>query len=160
MTALLVMALVLSAPPEVKKVDAPVLDRARGLLAAWALKDARRVLSMLDLNPGVMTGPDVSEVCRDVGCAEKLLKDGFALFDSAKFGELQVLSVHQAAGLASAVFDVPMETVVGQEKRTQVLRFTTAWRQAGADWKLVQLVRSAPTVQRSAREILKDNVLK
>jgi len=159
MTALLLTALVLAAPPEGKK-DTSVLDKSRSLLAAWALKDARKVLSMMDLTPGVMTGPDVSEICHDAGCAEKLLKDSFALFDTAKFGELQVLSVHQAAGLASAVFDVPLETQVGQEKRTQVLRFTTVWRQTGAEWKVVQLVRSAPTVQRSAKEILKDNVLK
>lgn len=157
MTALL-LAVLLSAPPEAKKD--PVLDRARALLNAWALKDGRRVLAMLDLSPGVMTGPDVAEVCHDAGCAEKLLKDSFSLFDSAKFGELQVLGLQQAAGLAVAVFDVPMETAVGQEKRTQVQRFATTWRQAGGEWKVVQLVRGTPTVQRSAKEILKENVLK
>ncbi len=140
---------------------AAVVARVKDLVGAWTAKDVKRVLALMDFGAqALLMGPDASEVCHDAGCAEKLLKDGFALVDAIRAPELPKPHLQVAGGLASAVFDLPLETRIGEAKTKSVARFSTTWRLAGGEWKLVQLVRSVATVDRSAQDLLQENVLK
>lgn len=140
---------------------AAVVSRVKDLVGAFAAKDAKRVVALMDFGAqALLMGPDASEVCQDAACAEKLLKDGFALVDSIRATELPRPHLQVSGALATAVFDLPLETQIGEAKTKSVSRFSTTWRLTGGEWRLVQFVRSVATVDRSAKDLLKENVLK
>ncbi len=160
-----VLALALAAEPKAPaaddaKVNAAIAERVKVLVAALSARDSKALVALFDPSGPTLLGTDVAEVCRDLACIEKQSKDSFALVDASKYGEPKPLSIRSAGGLATAYFDVTAEAVTGKEKKSQVQRLATTWRLAGTDWKLVQLLRSVPTVSRSAREMLKENELK
>lgn len=160
-----VLALALAAEPKAPladdaKVHAAVAERVKVLVAALSARDPKALVALFDTSGPTLLGTDVAEVCHDVACIEKQSKDAFALVDASKYGEPKPLSIHSAGGLATAYFDVTAEVTTGKEKKSQVQRVATTWRLSGSDWKLLQLLRSVPTVSRSAREMLKENELK
>jgi ketosteroid isomerase-like protein len=162
MNALLALLLVLTAPPpaaDEAKAKSEVNARAHAMLAAWAARDTKKLMALMEPGATVM-GPDIAEVCTDASCTEKLLKDSFALFDSAKPAEPKVMHVTASERLATCVFDTSVEFATSTEKTRSNVRFMTTWRHSGTEWKLVQWVRSVPTVEKSAKELVKENVLK
>lgn len=142
------------------KAEELVAGRTRALLRALTARDVKALLSLLDASQAVTFGADVAEACTDAACIEKQAKESFTLVDGAKYGEPKTLHLQASAALATAWFDVPAEVVLGKEKKTVTQRFATTWKLEGSEWKLVQWLRFAPTVERSARELLKENELK
>lgn len=162
----LLSAVLLSAAPKAPaaapegKPDPAIAARARALLAALSAKDVKALAGLLDTGAVLSFGNDVAEVCADAACIEKQARDAFAVVDAARYGEAKKMHVEASPTLATAWFDVPAEVVVGKEKKSVTQRFATTWRLVGAEWKLAQWLRFSPTVERSARELLKDNELK
>lgn len=142
------------------KTNAAVTEKAKALVATLGARDAKALSALFAVGPVTMLGADVAETCADVLCVERNAKDLFALVDVAKYGELKGLSVQSSASLATAFFDVNADLTTGKEKKSQLVRLATTWRFENGDWRLVQLLRSVPTVSRSARELVKENELK
>ena len=144
--------------PEQDPVEA-VRTGVRQFLSSYAARDVAGVVRLFDSNAPLFLGTDFGEACNDVPCLEQLLKDRFAVWETATVADPARVHVEMVPPLATAWFDTELDARSGTTRRKTKLRFATTWRQYGADWKLTQVLLAVPTTGQSGREILRQNEL-
>jgi len=147
-----------TAAAEADPVDA-VRAGVRQFLASYAARDVGGVVRLFDSNAPLFLGTDLGESCNDVACLEQLLKDRFAVWETATVADPARVHVEMAPPLATAWFDTELDSKSGSSRRKTKLRFATTWRLYGTDWKLTQVLLAVPTTGQSGREILRQNEL-
>ena len=172
MTGLLLWASLAAAPAQPGKSTPPKAPAAteadpvdavragvRQFLNSYAARDVAGVVRLFDSNAPLFLGTDLGEACNDVPCLEQLLKDRFAVWETATVAEPARVHVDLASPLATAWFDTELDAKSGSSRRKTKLRFATTWRLYGAEWKLTQVLLAVPTTGQSGREILRQNEL-
>jgi hypothetical protein len=150
-----------AATPAAAELDPVEAVRAgvRQFLSSYAARDVAGVTRLFDSNAPLFLGTDLSEACNDVACLEQLLKDRFAVWETATVVDPARVHVEVAPPLATAWFDTELDAKSGISRRKTKLRFATTWRLYGPDWKLTQVLLAVPTTGQSGREILRQNEL-
>jgi hypothetical protein len=123
----------------------------RRLLDAYAANNPDAVIDVIDRERFTLFGSDVSEIVRSETELRSMMRDDFALWRTAAFGEMRDQSVWVDDSVATQMFHVGLS--VGG--RAEVLiRVTAVWHKRAGTWKLVQSSNTVPTVGSSARELL------
>ena len=113
------------------------------------------MLAFLHPDGAIVFGTGVEEVCRGRTEIERLLREDFALWDAATFGDVRNLACEEVGGLATAFFEVGFTAVSARRARSFVLRFATAWRVHDEEWRLVQSMNAVATEGESAAELVR-----
>ena len=129
-------------------------SRLREFLDMYARKDIVGLMSLVGDDSMVVMGSDLSEVCTSRPQVEELLRNDFRLWDSASFGPLSRVFIHQSRNTMSAFFDVPFTMRRGGNEQTVVVRFATVWGRTARGLKLIQSMNTVPTVGQSAKDLL------
>jgi hypothetical protein len=81
-----------------------------------------------------------------------MMATDFALWRTARFGELADVSARVFGDLVTAFFHVPF-SAGGRPPVT--VRFSTVWRRHAGEWRLTQSANTVPTTGSSATELLR-----
>lgn len=129
------------------EADASVVSAVHTLLDRYAANDQKAVVALLDPKGFVIYGSDVAEKVDSAAGLVELMDADFRLWGTARFGELQDLSVRTDGSLATAYFHVPFSA---GGRAPVLVRFSTTWRKTHGAWRLSQSANTVPTVGMSA----------
>lgn len=129
---------------------ARVTQQVEQLLQRYAANDVDGVLALLD-GEFIVYGSDEAELVRTPQQLRQLMQDDFALWRTARFGQLRDLDLRVHGHLATAYFHVPFSAGGGAPL---TVRFSTTWRKVGGEWRLAQSANTVPTAGQSAAALL------
>ena len=150
--ALVLAACVTSGIAQTAARRAQVESRVHELLNAYATNDQDAVPRLVDRHDLAIYGSDISEFVQTPAGLRQMMSDDFRLWHTAKFGAIRNLDIRVGGDLATAFFDTPFSA--GGQPAVSV-RFATTWRNANDVWLLTQSSNAVPTVDSSARDLLK-----
>jgi len=124
-----------------------VRARVSDLLTSYAANAQDAVVRMLDPQGFSFYGSDLAELVRSEPELRQLMKDDFALWQRARFGEPRDLAVRVGDDLAAAFFNVDFFVRGGP---AIPVRLCTLWRKVGGAWRLTMSANAVPTLGSSA----------
>jgi hypothetical protein len=123
----------------------------RTLLARYAAKDLDGLMELLDPDGCVMIGTDIGEHAVDLPGVRAIVEGDYALWDSSEFGPIDWIHVDSDGQVASVMFQTKWLRHSAGVDMAFTIRFATAWRRRGRDWKLTQSLNQVASIGTNAK---------
>ena len=144
-------------PEQITKEKDAVESQILKLLKGFDTKDIDTMLTLFSTSDELLAfGTDAAEVLRSLSDWEDQLKYDFQLFESAKFGELQNLSIQvsKSGDLAAVLFETPADIVFAGESSHAIWRFSSTLKKEDEKWLIVHLLAAIASEGQSSAEIV------
>jgi ketosteroid isomerase-like protein len=133
-------------------------DQIQKLLSGYSAKDIEAVKSVFSASDELIVfGTDAREVFRSLSDWEEQLNNDFQLFESAKFGALQNLSIQisKSGDLAVAFFEAPAEMIFEGQTYPSFFRSARTFKKENDSWLIVQSLSATASEGQSSAELVK-----
>jgi ketosteroid isomerase-like protein len=128
-----------------------------GFNQAYQAKDLAGVMKGISTSAEFMfLGTDSAEIIKSQTDFENQMKNDWQAFESVQVGEIRNLSVQVSndGELASAVYEVPFDVVIGGQSAHLLLRFGHGLKKENGQWRIAQGLAAAATVGQSSAEMV------
>lgn len=143
--------------PDMAKEKAAVEAAINGFDQAYQSKDFEALKKLFSSSPDmVWFGTDSAEVIMGIAGWQAQTTADWLLFESIKMGEPRHLSIliDNDAQLASAIYEVSVDAVIGGKPAHLILRFASTLRKENGEWRFAQGAVGNTTVGQSSVEML------
>ena len=143
--------------PDMAKDKAAVETAINNFLKAYETKDWDGMNKLLaQSGESMWFGTDSAEIIKGRDGWAEQTKNDWQVFESVKMGGVQNLSMHMDhdAQLASAIFEVPADVMVGGQQSHMLLRFAPTLTKENGEWRFVQGVVALATSGQSSAEMV------
>jgi ketosteroid isomerase-like protein len=133
-----------------------VEDQIAKFHGAYEAKDVAGIANLFSKGELMFFGTDSAEVLKNTSDVEKQFEADSELVESAKLGTVQNLSIQVASlgDLASAVYEIPGDLVVGGKSSHALIRFAMTFKKENNVWKIVQGEGAFATTGQSSAELV------
>jgi len=124
--------------------------------SAYEAKDVAGITDLFSKGELMFFGTDSAEVLKNASDVQKEFKADSELVGSAKLGTTRNLSIQVASmgDLASAVYEVPADIVIGGKSSHALIRFAMTFKKENNVWKIVQVEVAFATTGQSSAELV------